>query len=336
MADREGRNETGAQHDRARDAQDAAALVLHIEGGFYAGIVHRCPTSSVTVGADAEADVALVAEPLEPIHVAIEPGAEGLAIEARGPGVHVAGRTLGKGEAAGPLVADLAVDERLESLDPAHPIELSIGEVTIRVVPREARRAARSRMLVDMPAPPVACEDDRSLARLGVLLLPAFAATVYLLLPERAPAPSPRSEPVLVEMPVTPDPSAVEGAMAELRTRLDERALGAIGLRREGDALIASGDLPAEDYERWRGLQTWFDGMYGDVATLVAEVDMREEEPMDPPRVDAVWTGTDPHVVSRGAKYAVGMRMPDGWTPTEIAGDHVMLERDGRVVRVEM
>ena len=132
-------------------------------------------------------------------------------------------------------------------------------------------------------------------------------------------------------------PSAGSTAMlrAELSNKIKSASLsGVIDLRQKGAAIFASGIVPAVSLPRWRHLAKWFDNTAQGKTMLIDQVKAASAIAA-PVAVAAVSFGRTPFVASRsGHRYTLGAAIPGGWILSHVAAHHILLDKDGKTLRV--
>ncbi|MEZ5840549.1 MAG: hypothetical protein R3D02_08990 [Hyphomicrobiales bacterium] len=131
------------------------------------------------------------------------------------------------------------------------------------------------------------------------------------------------------------DPEARDAATLALRNRLAVAGLAErITLEQvEDGTVIASGQILPAEAERWRDVLRWLDVQPS--APLLVNNVTKNAPDAAMPAFRSVWMGANPSVLLQNGRMAVpGDEIGDGWKLVEIGKDGVIVERDGRTVKV--
>lgn len=107
------------------------------------------------------------------------------------------------------------------------------------------------------------------------------------------------------------DPQAATAALSDI---LRAHGLDGLSAAPEGARAIAvSGVLPPASEAVWHNVQREFDARFAGELLLVKRVERGETRRVDPPAIEAVWSGRDAYVVVDGTKHFVGAQFGEGW-----------------------
>jgi hypothetical protein len=291
-------------------------VVFEVVGGLHDGVRVMLESGTYRIGCTAEADIVLRDPGVMPGHAVLGVQRGNIRLEATGDDVGVGTRTVLKGHGC-----------RLRL-----PLELSIGEASLRLSQVKTRSAGRSRLAFAGIA--VACVCAVALIALGFLREEGMAGVG----PTPAPAPPTRvasSDPT-AGLPAPDhderaeqiaDPALLERIRQELTGHIKDAKIRTLRVTIADGGLAVSGILGAHDRTIWSDVQYWFDQTYrGRVALTTNFTETK------PPNLQlrAVYFGEGAYVITaQGQRFNQGAILDDGWIIQEIDQDHLVLAKDG-------
>lgn len=343
--------------------------VLEIQSGLYRGVTQELGTGRYLLGSGADADLVLFERDLAPQHVAfvldqgtirVEGFADDILLEGAGPVPAGSARTvrlpasvrigditflwrereMAPGAAGSPATGTMAKVRALLGR-PAVPGLAAAGILATTVFLTVAYPNAGAAVLLDSSA-------RDALSRLGVAAITDPSAISANSAPRPALAKASPPMPTVpasqaAETPTAPagrstpgaagsHKSSLEAAAAALRQEAAEAGLLNVQITAAGGAVTASGTIEPGMTSRWESLQKGFDENFAGDVTLVNGVAVKTEKLPASLGIEGVWRGAQPYILIRGQRFLVGATVDGGWTIREIERDHVMLERQGRLV----
>ncbi|WID99713.1 hypothetical protein QO058_30440 (plasmid) [Bosea vestrisii] len=297
---------------------ETASFKFEVQSGHYAGLSETMSAGVRVIGSSLDADLVFVEQGLEPQHlrVTLEPGR--IAIEALAPGVLL------------DSVGEIAPGETVESHFPAL---VQVGTMSMRWADESA----------PLPAPAnTAHLASATTVAAALIAFVAIAGTMTFIYGATADARAPTTSAANVSEAAStrkfasarPDGGGSTAAAQSLQAEVEKAGLLNIRIGSGPGVVAAEGTIEPGLVPEWQKLQQWFDRRYTGALTLVNGVAVKEEKLPSSIAVEAVWQGTQPHLLVRGQKYFVGAMLDDGWTIHRIESDRVLLSRDGRLAAV--
>jgi hypothetical protein len=289
-------------------------VVFEVVGGLHDGVRVMLESGTYRIGSTAEADIVLRDPGVMPGHAVLGVERGNIRLEATGDDVGVGTRTVMKGHGC-----------RLRL-----PLELSIGEASLRLSLVETRSAGRSRLAIAGIAVVSVCAV--ALIALGFLREEGVAGVG----PTPAPAPTrvassdpaaglPTSE--RDEREQIADPTMLERIRQELTAHIKDAKVRNLRVTIADGGLAVGGILGTRDRTSWSDVQYWFDQTYQGRVALTTN--FTESKPPNL-QLRAVWFGERPYVITaQGQHFNQGAILDDGWTIQEIGQDHLVLAKDG-------
>jgi hypothetical protein len=122
----------------------------------------------------------------------------------------------------------------------------------------------------------------------------------------------------------------VEDAVDELAKRIRAAGLNDLKVSTSGERPTVTGTLSRRDAETWASIQQWFDQTYGRYFALGASVSVGDGRPTPALRLQAVWFGTRPYIITAdGVRYYEGSVLDTGWVIREIGEDRMSIAKNG-------
>jgi Inner membrane component of T3SS, cytoplasmic domain/Inner membrane component of T3SS, periplasmic domain len=290
-------------------------VVFEVVGGLHDGVRVMLESGTYRIGCTAEADIVLRDPGVMPGHAVLGVQRGNIRLEAIGEDVGVGTRTVMKGHGC-----------RLRL-----PLQLSIGEASLRLSHVETRSAGRSRLAIAGIAVVSVCAV--ALIALGFLREEGMAGvgpTPAPVAPTRVASSDPAAglpAPEHDEREQIADAAMLERIRQELTAHIKDAKIRTIRVAVADGGVAVSGILGARDRTSWSDVQFWFDQTYrGHVALTTNFTESK------PPNLQlrAVWFGEHPYVITaQGQHFNKGAILDDGWTIQEIGEDHLMLAKDG-------
>lgn len=294
---------------------ETAPFRFEVQSGLYAGLSDRVSAGARTIGSGLDADLVFIEQNLEPHHLRVELAEGAIAIEALAPGVVLDG------------VGEIAPGSQVEA---ALPALVHVGGLSIRWSDETEVHAA-------LAGSPRLSAKTVAAAAFALLVLTGLTTFIY---DASADAPVVAASLIGEAAPVRkftagrPDEAGTKAAASALQAEIEKLGLLNIKVSSGPGVVAAEGTVEPALMPDWQKLQQWFDHRYTGGLTLVNGVILKEEKLPSSIAVEAVWQGTQPHLLVRGQKYFVGAMLDDGWTIHRIEGDRVLLSRDGRLAAV--
>lgn len=294
---------------------ETAPFRFEVQSGLYAGLSDGMSAGSRTIGSGLDADLVFIEQNLEPHHLRVTLSDGAIAIEALAPGVVLEG------------FGQIATGSRAEADLPAL---VHIGGMSLRW-------SDETRPLPAFAGMPRFSASTLAVAVFALLILTGLTTFIY---DASADAPvatasvSTGTAPARSFASGRPDEAGTKAAASALQTEIDKAGLLNIKVGSGPGVVAAEGTIEPSLMADWQKLQQWFDHRYTGTLTLVNGVTVKEEKLPSSIAVEAVWQGTQPHLLVRGQKYFIGAMLDDGWTIHRIEGDRVLLSRDGRLAAV--
>jgi len=288
-------------------------VVFEVVGGLHDGVRVMLESGTYRIGCTAEADIVLRDPGVMPGHAVLGVQRGNIRLEATGEDVGVGTRTVMKGHGC-----------RLRL-----PLQLSIGEASLRLSYVETRSAGRPRLAIAGIAVASVCAV--ALIALGFLREEGMAGvgpTPAPAAPTRVASSDPAAGlPASDEREQIADAAMLERIRQELTAHIKDAKIRTFRVTVADAGLAVSGILGPRDRTSWSDVQYWFDQTYrGHVALTTNFIESK------PPNLQlrAVWFGEHPYVITaQGQHFNQGAILDDGWTIQEIGEDHLMLAKDG-------
>ena len=289
-------------------------VVFEVVGGLHDGVRVMLESGTYRIGCTAEADIVLRDPGVMPGHAVLGVERGNIRLEATGDDVGVGTRTVMKGHGC-----------RLRL-----PLELSIGEASLRLSLVETRSAGRSRLAIAGIAVASVCAVAlialgflREEGMAGVGPTPAPAPTRVASSDPTAGLPAPEHD----EHEQIADPTMLERIRQELTAHIKDAKIRTLRVTIADGGLAVAGILGTRDRTSWSDVQYWFDQTYQGRAALTTN--FTESKPPNL-QLRAVWFGERPYVITaQGQHFNQGAILDDGWIIQEIGQDHLVLAKDG-------
>ena len=124
--------------------------------------------------------------------------------------------------------------------------------------------------------------------------------------------------------------SAVEEAATQLIAKLKAMGITSLRVTSSDKRVVVAGDLAKREAASWTAVQQWFDETHGGRVVLTANVAIGESKSAPSLRLQAIWFGERPYVITEeGAHFYEGALLDNGWVLQRIAEDRIVLEREG-------
>ena len=291
------------------------ALNIDVLSGVHAGVSQRIDGRSVLIGAGADCDVILFADPVADAHLRIEPkstlGSTVIVRALDGRVVLDNGTTLEPGQwAEGRMPLDLSIEgTHLTVSRTINPHEFA----------RPALAAATALGLI-VAGPTIVNTAFSSVSRVA-----DDARIVTAQLSEGA-----ENEVVTNATSLSP----VEDVVIGFRSRVRDAGLGHLIAVSKGvdGTILASGEIGADNASGWRSVLRWYDSVPR-APGLVNAVRLGKAPEM--PAIASVWLLGEPEVtLASGQKLREGDRARGGWIVKSIADTGVILTRNGSDVTI--
>jgi Inner membrane component of T3SS, cytoplasmic domain/Inner membrane component of T3SS, periplasmic domain len=127
--------------------------------------------------------------------------------------------------------------------------------------------------------------------------------------------------------------SSVEEAATQLMAKLKSMNIQSLRVTTGDKRVAVGGSLTKREAAAWTSVQQWFDETYGGRVVLTATVAVGESKSAPSLRLQAVWFGERPYVITEeGAHFYEGALLDNGWILQRIAEDRIVLEREGEAL----
>jgi hypothetical protein len=124
--------------------------------------------------------------------------------------------------------------------------------------------------------------------------------------------------------------STVEEAASQLIARLKSLSINSLRVTTADKRILVAGSLTKREAAAWTSAQQWFDETYSGRVVLTANVAIGENKTAPNLRLQAIWFGERPYVITEeGAHFYEGALLDNGWVLQRIAEDRIVLEREG-------
>ena len=133
--------------------------------------------------------------------------------------------------------------------------------------------------------------------------------------------------------PVAAQHSSVEEAATQLMAKLKSMNIQSLKVTSGDKRVAVAGSLTKREAAAWTAVQQWFDETYAGRVVLTANVAIGESKSAPSLRLQAVWFGERPYVITEeGAHFYEGALLDNGWILQRIAEDRLVLEREGEAL----
>jgi hypothetical protein len=123
---------------------------------------------------------------------------------------------------------------------------------------------------------------------------------------------------------------SIEEAASQLIAKLKTMNIGSLKVTAGDRRVVVAGSLAKSEATSWTATQQWFDESYGGRVVLTANVAIGESKSAPSLRLQAIWFGARPYVITEeGAHFYEGALLDNGWVLQRIAEDRIVLEREG-------
>ena len=303
---------------------------LEVVGGFHSGVSLALEEGSYSIGSTPNADIVLRDKGVAPEHALLR-------IEGRNIRIEAVGGDLGVGDEL--ITQGHGCKLRL-------PIEIAMGDARVKLSNHGFSEAA---FLPEKLQPIGRFAAGRPIMTAGGVIICALAVSIAA---RQAPAPTKvaeaPSEPKLAltktayysdvdtltkftnrTTDATPQSTADEAA-AQLIAKLKSVNIHSLKVTTADKRVIITGSLTKREAAAWTLVQQWFDESYGGRLVLTANVAIGEGKSAPTLRLQAIWYGERPYVITEeGAHFYEGAMLDSGWVLQRIAEDRVVLEREG-------
>jgi hypothetical protein len=124
--------------------------------------------------------------------------------------------------------------------------------------------------------------------------------------------------------------STVEEAASQLIARLKSVSINSLKVTTADKRILVAGSLTKREAAAWTSAQQWFDETHSGRVVLTANVAIGENKTAPNLRLQAIWFGERPYVITEeGAHFYEGALLDNGWILQRIAEDRIVLEREG-------
>jgi hypothetical protein len=314
-----------------RQEHEASKPELEVVGGYHTGVTLALDEGSYSIGSTPDADIVLRDPGVATEHALLRIEGHSVRIEALG--------------------GDLAVGDDL--ITQGHgcklrmPIEIAMGAARLRL---SHPGGAESRLFAGQLQSVGRFVSSRPLATAGGVICCALAISLAARqAPEPAKVAENTPEPKLaltktayysdvdslgkLGAKATTDPSnylTVEEASAQLVAKLKSLNIQSLKVSTGDRRVLVSGSLTKREAAAWNSVQQWFDETYSGRVVLTANVAVGEAKSTPNLRLQAIWFGERPYVITEeGAHFYEGALLDNGWVLQRIAEDRIVLEREG-------
>lgn len=304
---------------------------LEVVGGFHTGVSLALDEGSYSIGSTPEADIVLRDRGVAAEHALLR-------IEGRNFRIEAVGGDLGVGEEL--ITQGHGCRLRL-------PIEIALGDARIKLSHPGLNEAA---FLPGRLQPIGRFAAGRPIMTVAGVICCALAITVVARqapLPAKMAEASPEPKLPLTKTAyysdveslnkigtkaateISPQATADEAA-AQLVARLKSVNIQSLKVSTADKRVVINGSLTKREAPAWTSVQQWFDESYGGRLVLTANVAIGEGKSAPALRLQAIWFGERPYVITEeGAHFYEGALLDNGWILQRIAEDRVVLEREG-------
>lgn len=300
---------------------------LEVVGGFHNGVSLFLDEGIYSIGSTADADIVLRDPGVASEHALLRIEGGAMRIEAMG--------------------GDLGIGEEL--ITQGHgcklrlPVDIAMGDARLRL----SHPGAKSAGLLGGSFQPVGqFLSKRPFAAAGGVIVCALAVSVAT---HETPLPKVAEAETAPKLAVTktayyadvetlgkfggktdPSQSAVEEAATQLIARLKSVSITSLRVTTADKRILVAGSLTKREAAAWTSAQQWFDETYSGRVVLTANVAIGENKSAPNLRLQAIWFGERPYVITEeGAHFYEGALLDNGWVLQRIAEDRIVLEREG-------
>jgi hypothetical protein len=311
----------------------AARPELEVTGGFHSGVNLALDEGAYSIGSTPEADIVLRDPGVATEHALLRIEAGNIRIEA-------VGGDLGVGE-------DLVTQGHGVKL--RMPVEIAMGSARLRL---SHPGSPETGLLAGKLAPIGNFIARKPLMVAGGVICCALVVSVSsrdASLPVKVAEVSSEQQPNLAmtkaayytDMDALTKPgakvelsavqqSSVEEAASHLIAKLKAMNLGSLKVTAGDRRVVVAGGLTKTEAASWTAVQQWFDESYGGRVVLTANVAIGESKSAPSMRLQAIWFGERPYVITEeGTHFYEGAQLDNGWVLQRIAEDRIVLEREG-------
>lgn len=315
-------------------------VYLLVKSGFLAGTERLIEDSNIFIGSDDSADIILLDEGVEPLHVQ-------MSFERDVLGLKTTIRCLAAPVRV-PIYGDLKINETRTVRGSTN---ITIGSVIIVVEDRKksaikiskssSKNALQENSSADKPQSSIALKDLKSLSVFkssslllgsGALLLSIIGLTFMII----ANMMSGANNPSFSGIPLVEEKTSPEGLAQQITTTLkDQGLLGplSVAITQEGGVEV-SGQVSKAQHSQWLDIMQWYDQKSG----LPTIINLAEEKTTqdDLPNIKYVWFDiANPYVVlANGKRISTGQIVENGWKLKNITSDSVTLSLASRHVKI--
>lgn len=334
----------------ADDENAPKNVFLHVKSGLLAGTERQIEKANVLIGSDENADIILIDEGVEPLHVEISFSRDFLGL-----------KTTIKCLAAPvriPIYGALTIDETRTVRGSTN---ITVGSVIIVIEDRNKKTAAEKqdpKALAETIEPAESKEDQQeenktltlpdiqtpSLAKKSwfetpqtVLIVAAGVLTIFGLifliasnyLENEQTTASTRLAPLIQQIPA-------QDVANQLQSQIQNAGLGtqlSVALKPD-ETIEVTGQITEDNFQRWLQIVKWYDERPG----LPTIVNLVEQAPglNDLPKIKYVWFGdVNPYVIlANGQRARIGDTLSNGWSVKSIDTTGIILSQTNRSIRI--
>jgi len=314
-----------------RREQTASKPELEVVGGYHSGVSLALEERSYSIGSTPDADIVLRDPGVVAEHARLRIEGNCIRVEAVGGDLELGNELVTQGHGC---------KLRL-------PIDIAMGDARIRLSHPGANEA---RFLTGKLQPVGKFLSGRPLATAGGVICCALAVSVAARQAPLSPSKiaEAASEPKLAltktafysdvdslgkfgRKVTEPAPQSTgDEAASQLLARLKSVNIQSLKVTTGDKRVIVAGGLTKREAAAWTAVQQWFDESYGSRVVLTANVAIGESKSTPTLRLQAIWFGERPYVITEeGAHFYEGAQLDNGWILQRIAEDRVVLEREG-------
>lgn len=300
---------------------------LEVVGGFHSGVSLALDEGVYSIGSTPDADIVLRDPGVASEHALLRIEGGGMRIEAMGGDLGIGEELITQGHGCKlRLPVDIAMGEARLRL--SHPGSHSVGLLgafqPVGQFMSKRPFAAAGGVIVCALAVSVATHDAPTAkvaeAEAGPKL--ALTKTAYYTDAETLGKFGAKND-------ATPQ-STVEEAASQLTARLKSVSITSLRVTTADKRILVIGSLTKREAPAWTSAQQWFDETYSGRVVLTANVAIGENKSAPNLRLQAIWFGERPYVITEeGAHFYEGALLDNGWVLQRIAEDRIVLEREG-------
>lgn len=303
---------------------------LEVVGGFHSGVSLPLDDGIYSIGSTPDADIVLRDPGVASEHALLRIEGGGMRVEAMGGDLGVGDELITQGHGC---------KLRL-------PVDISMGEARLRLSHPGARRAG---LLGGDFRPVGRFLSKRPFATAGGVIVCALAVSVAARdVPAPGVSPADADETNNIVLTPTRYPGnvdelrnlgqkndtasqyTVEEAASQLIARLKSLGITSLKVTTADKRILINGSLTKREAAAWTSAQQWFDETYSGRVVLTANVAIGENKGAPNLRLQAIWFGERPYVITEdGTHMYEGSPIDNGWVLQRIAEDRIVLEKDG-------